>query len=88
MPGVGFALPSNTVVQVYNQLTGPEHRVQRGSIGIEFNAQENPAISRVYGVQSGYHGFERGRGQPGRPRGIEGRRHYRVRRWQADQEWR
>jgi serine protease Do len=38
---------------VYNQLTGPEHRVQRGSIGIEFNAQENPAISRVYGVQSG-----------------------------------
>jgi len=51
--GVGFALPSNTVANVYNQLTGPEHRVQRGSIGIEFNAQENPAISRVYGVQSG-----------------------------------
>ena len=51
--GVGFALPSNTVVQVYNQLTGPEHRVQRGSIGIEFNAQEHPAIARVYGVQSG-----------------------------------
>ena len=51
--GVGFALPSNTVVQVYNQLTGPEHRVQRGSIGIQFNSQENPAIARVYGVQSG-----------------------------------
>jgi serine protease Do len=51
--GVGFALPSNTVAQVYNQLTGPEHRVQRGSIGIEFNAQESPAIARVYGVQSG-----------------------------------
>ena len=51
--GVGFALPSNTVVSVYNQLTGPEHRVQRGSIGIGFNAQENPAIARVYGVQSG-----------------------------------
>jgi serine protease Do len=48
--GVGFALPSNTVVQVYNQLTGPEHRVQRGSIGIEFNAQENPAVARVYGA--------------------------------------
>src|SRR5215471_17609641 len=47
--GVGFALPSNTVVQVYNQLTGPDHRVQRGSIGIEFNAQENPAIAHVYG---------------------------------------
>jgi serine protease Do len=51
--GVGFALPSNTVIQVYNQLTGPEHRVQRGSIGIEFNAEANPAIARVYGVESG-----------------------------------
>jgi serine protease Do len=51
--GVGFALPSNTVVSVYNQLIGPEHRVARGSIGVEFNAQENPAIARVYGVQSG-----------------------------------
>src|SRR5712671_7351434 len=51
--GVGFALPSNTVVQVYNQLIGPEHRVARGSIGIMFNAQENPAIARVYGTGSG-----------------------------------
>src|SRR5436190_5193221 len=51
--GVGFALPSNTIANVYNQLIGPDHRVQRGSIGIEFNAQENPAIARVYGVQSG-----------------------------------
>src|SRR3954467_3598841 len=50
--GVGFALPSNTVASVYNQLIGPEHRVSRGSIGIEFNAQENPAIARVYGVNS------------------------------------
>ena len=51
--GVGFALPSNTVVQVYNQLIGPDHRVARGSIGIMFNAQENPAITRVYGAGSG-----------------------------------
>jgi len=51
--GVGFALPSNTIVTVYNQLIGPEHRVSRGSIGIEFAAQENPAIARVYGVNSG-----------------------------------
>jgi serine protease Do len=47
--GVGFALPSNTIAQVYNQLIGPEHRVARGSIGIEFAAQPNPAIARVYG---------------------------------------
>src|SRR5579872_4366324 len=51
--GVGFALPSSTVVQVYNQLIGPEHRVARGSIGVEFAAQENPAIARVYGVNGG-----------------------------------
>jgi serine protease Do len=51
--GVGFALPSNTVAQVYNQLISPDHRVARGSIGIMFNAQENPAIARVYGTGSG-----------------------------------
>jgi serine protease Do len=51
--GVGFALPSKTVVDVYNQLTGPEHRVSRGSIGIMFDAVENPAIARVYGMGSG-----------------------------------
>jgi serine protease Do len=51
--GVGFALPSNTVVSVYNQLISPEHRVARGSIGIMFDARENPAIARVYGGGSG-----------------------------------
>ncbi len=51
--GVGFSLPSNTVVQVYNQLIGPEHRVARGSIGIMFDSVENPAIARVYGAGSG-----------------------------------
>src|SRR5580700_366841 len=51
--GVGFALPSNTVVQVYNQLIAPEHRVARGSIGVAFSGQENPAIQRVYGVNNG-----------------------------------
>jgi serine protease Do len=51
--GVGFALPSKTVVEVYNQLTGPEHKVSRGSIGIMFDAVENPAIARVYGSGTG-----------------------------------
>jgi serine protease Do len=51
--GVGFSLPSNTVAQVYNQLIGPEHRVARGSIGIQFNSVENPAIARVYGAGTG-----------------------------------
>jgi serine protease Do len=51
--GIGFALPSRTVVEVYNQLVGPEHKVSRGSIGIMFDAVENPAIARVYGSGSG-----------------------------------
>ncbi len=51
--GVGFALPSNTVAQVYNQLIGPEHKVMRGSIGVTFQAEANPAVARVYGVKSG-----------------------------------
>ncbi len=46
--GVGFAMPSNTVAQVYNQLIGPDHRVARGSIGIQFQP-ENAAISHIYG---------------------------------------
>jgi serine protease Do len=51
--GVGFAMPSNTVVSVYNQLISPEHKVSRGSIGVQFNAVPNPAVARVYGVSSG-----------------------------------
>ncbi len=51
--GVGFAMPSNTVANVYNQLIGPEHKVSRGSIGVEFNAVPNPAVARVYGVSTG-----------------------------------
>lgn len=47
--GVGFAMPSNTVVQVYNQLIGPEHKVVRGSIGVSFNAAPPPALQRLYG---------------------------------------
>jgi serine protease Do len=48
--GVGFAMPSNTVATVYNQLIGPDHRVARGSIGIEFSGTPNPAIAHIYGA--------------------------------------
>ena len=51
--GVGFAMPSKMVADVYNQLIGPEHRVTRGSIGILFNALRNPAVERVYGTEGG-----------------------------------
>src|SRR6185437_14386754 len=51
--GVGFAMPSNVVRDVYDQLTTGDHRVARGSIGVEFSAVPRPEILRVYGVKSG-----------------------------------
>jgi serine protease Do len=51
--GVGFALPSNTIVSVYNQLIGASHKVVRGSIGIQFRAGLSDAVNRVYGFKNG-----------------------------------
>lgn len=51
--GVGFAMPSNVVRDVYDQLTSADHRVSRGSIGVEFSALPKPEILRVYGVKNG-----------------------------------
>ncbi len=51
--GIGFAVPANTVVNVYNQLIGPEHKVIRGSIGISFQPSISPAVARQYGASSG-----------------------------------
>ena len=51
--GVGFAMPSNTVISVYNQLISPAHKVVRGSIGITFQGNLPSAVSRVYGFKSG-----------------------------------
>jgi serine protease Do len=51
--GIGFAMPSNTVVQVYNDLISPTHRVTRGSIGISFREGLSSAVGRVYGFKNG-----------------------------------
>ena len=51
--GVGFAMPSNIIANVYNMLIGPEHKVIRGSIGISFQGAESSAVSRVYGFANG-----------------------------------
>lgn len=51
--GIGFAMPSNTVISVYNDLIGPEHKVVRGSIGISFQQDLPAAVGRVYGFKSG-----------------------------------
>lgn len=51
--GVGFAMPANTIAQIYNMLIGPTHKVVRGSIGISFQQSLNSAVNRMYGFQNG-----------------------------------
>ena len=51
--GIGFAVPSNTVMNVYNQLIGPDHKVVRGSIGISFQPSITSAVAKMYGASSG-----------------------------------
>ena len=51
--GIGFAMPSNTVVQVYNDLISPTHKVTRGAIGISFREGLSGAVGRVYGFKGG-----------------------------------
>jgi serine protease Do len=51
--GIGFAMPSNTVVQVYNDLVSPSHKVTRGAIGISFREGLSGAVGRVYGFKGG-----------------------------------
>jgi serine protease Do len=51
--GVGFAMPSNVVRDVYEQLRTGDHKVARGSIGVEFSAVANPAVLRIYGAKNG-----------------------------------
>jgi serine protease Do len=51
--GVGFAMPSNIIINVYDMLIGPDHKVTRGSIGVTFQAAPSSAVNRVYGFASG-----------------------------------
>ena len=51
--GIGFAMPSNTVVDIYNDLISPGHKVVRGSIGIQFRQGLSGAVNRVYGFKNG-----------------------------------
>ncbi len=50
--GLGFALPSNIAVEVYNQII-QNGRVARGSIGIRFQGEQDPAVLRAYGAPDG-----------------------------------
>ena len=51
--GIGFAMPSNTVASVYNDLISPAHKVVRGSIGIQFREGLSGAVNRIYGFKNG-----------------------------------
>ncbi len=51
--GIGFAMPSNTVADVYNDLISLSHKVVRGSIGIQFRQGLSSAVNRVYGFKNG-----------------------------------
>jgi serine protease Do len=51
--GIGFAMPSNTVAEIYNDLISPSHKVTRGSIGIQFRQGLSGAVNRVYGFKNG-----------------------------------
>ena len=51
--GVGFAMPSNVISTVYNMLISPDHKVTRGSIGIQFQPSISSATRRMYGFESG-----------------------------------
>jgi len=50
--GVGFAIPSNTARKVYNALV-TSGAVKRGAIGVQFQAQTNPALLRSFGTDHG-----------------------------------
>lgn len=51
--GVGFAMPSNIIANIYNMLIGPQHKVVRGSIGISFQGVQSSAVGRMYGFANG-----------------------------------
>src|SRR6185312_5174641 len=40
-------------ISVYNDLIGPEHKVVRGSIGIQFQPNLPTAVAKVYGFKNG-----------------------------------
>lgn len=50
--GIGFALPMNMAVRVYNDIIR-EGRVTRGSIGIQWNKRDKPELLRALGQSHG-----------------------------------
>jgi serine protease Do len=70
--GVGFALPSNTAINVYNQLI-QSGRVTRGSIGIQFqeDRSSNPILLQEMGAPYGVVVEDVRRGSPADLSGLK-----------------
>ena len=68
--GVGFALPSNMVVRVYNDIIR-DGRVTRGSIGISFIPKPAPETLRGLGVDHGVIVKEVNKGGPSEKAGVK-----------------
>ncbi len=68
--GVGFALPSSLVNQVYPQLERQGY-VTRGSIGVYFESALAPAVRRVYGINHGVPLTQIAAGGPAARAGLE-----------------
>ncbi|PYP82380.1 MAG: peptidase S1 [Blastocatellia bacterium AA13] len=49
--GIGFALPSSTAIEIYNQIIA-NGRVRRGFIGVQL-AELKPQLTRFYGIPEG-----------------------------------
>ncbi len=83
--GIGFAMPSNTVADIYNDLISPGHKVVRGSIGIQFrqglSGRGQPRL-RVQERRAGAAGAAQRAGGQGRP---EAGRHHHHHRWPLHQ---
>jgi serine protease Do len=69
--GVGFALPSNTAVSVYNQII-KNGKVTRGSIGVSLqDAERAPDLLKVYGAGQGAFVRSVERGSPAAKAGLQ-----------------
>lgn len=68
--GIGFALPVNMMVKVYNQIieTG---KVTRGSIGISFSPNIKPEVLKALGIKNGVMVEEVTAGGPAEKAGVK-----------------
>jgi serine protease Do len=68
--GIGFALPINTAVKVYNMIIR-SGRVTRGSIGISFSPRQAPVLLKALGVDHGVVVSQVQAGGPAEKAGIQ-----------------